>query len=226
MILITGASRGIGKFLFDKFEEFGEKVYGTYYQTPPPADKEEYFSKVDVRDIDSINNWLSNIDTLSDITLINCAGNNYAAFAHKSDNENWKEVIDVNLTGTFNVISKVLPFMRTQNYGRIINLSSVVAQIHTPGASAYAASKSGLWGMVKSIAVENSKFNITINNLNLGYYDIGMITEVTEEYQEMIKKKIPKHEFGNPENILKAIKFLRESDYTNGTSIDMNGGLY
>lgn len=226
MILITGASRGIGKFLFEKFEQAGEKVYGTFYQSNPVAGKEEYYSKVDIRDISSIRKWLESIKDLSNITLINCAGNNYAAFAHKSDNDKWKEVIDVNLTGTFNVISKVLPFMREQNYGRIINLSSVVAQIHTPGASAYAASKSGLWGMVKSIAVENSKFNITINNLNLGYYDIGMISEVTEEYQKMIKEKIPTHNFGNPENIYRAVKFIIDSDYTTGTSIDMNGGLF
>ena len=226
MILITGASRGIGKYLFDKFEQEGEKVFGTYYQSNPPAGKEENYSKVDIRDVNSIEDWLNNIDDLNNITLINCAGNNYAAFAHKSDNDKWKEVIDVNLTGTFNVISKVLPLMREQNFGRIINFSSVVAQVHTPGASSYAASKSGLWGMVKSIAVENTKYNITINNLNLGYYNIGMITEVTEEYQKKIKEKIPTHEFGEPENIHKAVRFLIDSDYTNGTSLDINGGLF
>jgi NAD(P)-dependent dehydrogenase (short-subunit alcohol dehydrogenase family) len=119
-----------------------------------------------------------------------------------------------------------LPIMRESSYGRIINLSSIVAQTFVPGASAYAASKAGLWGLARSIAMENAKKGITINNLNLGYYNLGMISEVPKEYQDILKKKIPSGNFGGPENILNAIKFLIENDYINGTSIDINGGLF
>ena len=92
-----------------------------------------------------------------------------------------------------------------------------------PGTSAYASSKSGLWGLCKSIAVENARKGITINNLNLGYYNTGMIQEVPNEYQKLLKQKIPTGEFGNPSNIYHAINFLVKNDYINGSSIDING---
>ena len=116
--------------------------------------------------------------------------------------------------------------MREQKFGRIINFSSIVAQKGIPGTSAYASSKSALWGLSKSIAIENANKGITINNLNLGYFNIGMITDVPEKFLSIIKKEIPMGELGNPENILKAINFLMGSDYITGTSIDINAGLY
>jgi NAD(P)-dependent dehydrogenase (short-subunit alcohol dehydrogenase family) len=80
--------------------------------------------------------------------------------------------------------------------------------------------------LTKSIEVENAKKGITIKKLNLGYFDIGMITDVTKEFQKVIKEKIPTGSFGNPENIFKAVNFLIETDYINGTSIDINAGLF
>ena len=226
MIIITGASRGIGKFLFNKFWEFGETVYGTYNLTHPETDKIGFFTKVDISNYLDILKWVDTLkNKITKIALINCAGNNYNSFAHKADIDNWIKVINVNLIGTFNVIRAVLHIMREDEYGRIVNLSSIVAQIGIPGTSAYAASKSGLWGLSKSIAVENASKGITINNLNLGYFDIGMIKEVPKKYQSIIKEKIPTKNFGNPENIFNAVKFFIDTDYINGTSIDMNAGL-
>lgn len=227
MIIITGASRGIGKFLFERFYKEGEIVYGTYNSTFPDIEKEEYFTKVDISCISSVKKWIDKIkNKITRIILINCAGTNYSSFAHKSDIKKWVKVINVNLIGTFNVIHAFLPYMREENYGRIINFSSVVAQISVPGTSAYAASKAGLWGLTKSVAVENAKKGITINNLNLGYFNIGMINDVPKEFQKAIKERIPFENFGDPENIFKAVKFLIEVDYITGTSIDLNGGLY
>lgn len=227
MIIITGASRGIGKFLFERFCKEGEIVYGTYNLTFPDTEKEEYFTKVDISCSSSVKKWIDKIkDNMTRVILINCAGTNYNSFAHKSDIKKWIQVINVNLIGTFNVIHAFLPYMREENYGRIINFSSVVAQIGVPGTSAYAASKAGLWGLTKSIAVENAKKGITINNLNLGYFKIGMINDISKELQKIIKERIPSGKFGNPENIFMAIKFLIEADYVNGTSIDLNSGLY
>lgn len=227
MIIITGASRGIGKYLFEKFSEKGEEVIGTFNTTSPDGKYSNKYFQVDISDSIQVEKWIESIkNNLSHITLLNCAGNNYNSFAHKADTAHWRNVIDVNLIGTFNVIHTMLPIMRQQGYGRIINFSSIVAQMGIPGTSAYAASKSGLWGMVKSIAVENARKGITINNLNLGYFDIGMITEVPEEFQNIIKQKIPTGNFGDPVNIFNAVKFLINSEYTNGTSIDINAGLY
>jgi NAD(P)-dependent dehydrogenase (short-subunit alcohol dehydrogenase family) len=227
MILITGASKGIGEFLFNKFSEIGELVYGTYYSGKPIEGKETFFSKVNVSNYQEIANWIESIqENLENIVLLNCAGGNYNSFAHKADVVKWSELININLVGSFNVIHEVLPLMREQKYGRIINFSSIVAQMGIPGTSAYAASKSGLWGMIKSIAVENANKGITINNLNLGYFDIGMITEVPPKFQEIIKAKIPTGNFGNPENIFRAVNFLITTDYINGTSVDINAGLF
>lgn len=230
MILITGASRGIGKFLFEKFagmKNSDEKVYGTYFNDNDLLSGDKNFFKIDITRYDDLEKLTERLKPeIKNLILINCAGNNYNCFAHKSSPEEWSNVIQTNLTGTYNSIRTFLPLMREQGYGRIINFSSIVAETGIPGTSAYAASKAGLWGMARSIAVENASKGITINNLNLGYFDIGMINEVSEEYQQIVKKKIPTGKFGDPGNIFNAVKFLIESDYINGTSIDINGGIY
>jgi acetoacetyl-CoA reductase/3-oxoacyl-[acyl-carrier protein] reductase len=226
-ILITGASRGIGLFLMQKFLEERHEVFGTFNHTNPSVEFEKQLSKVDVSEHEQVVTWVNSIVSVNDeIILLNCAGNNYNAVAHKSDIQKWKKVIDVNLLGSFNMINAVLTYMREKGFGRIINFSSIVAQKGIPGTSAYAASKAALWGMTKSIAVENARKGITINNLNLGYFDIGMITEVPEEILNGIKKTIPSQNLGNPENIYNAVQYLIKSDYITGTSLDINGGLF
>lgn len=226
-ILITGASRGIGLFLMRKMKDAGHEVQGTCNSTQPDEEFEGNLSRVDLTDENQVSSWVTSAVKPGDqVVLINCAGVNYNAFAHKANVEKWKQVIDVNLIGTFRVINAVLPFMREQGFGRIINFSSVVAQKGIPGTSAYAASKAALWGMTKSIAVENASKGITINNLNLGYFDIGMIKDVPDEMLAIIKKSIPQQKLGDPENIFKAIEFLMNADYLTGSSVDLNGGLF
>ena len=224
-IIITGASRGIGLFLMDRLEKEGYEVFGTYNTTKPPSTKMN-LTKVDITNFTEVKKWIETIVNPKDlVVLLNCAGISYNAFAHKADNIKWKNVIDVNLVGTFNVINTLLPIMRESNFGRIINFSSVVPQKGVPGTSAYSASKAGLWGLAKSIAVENAKKGITINTLNLGYFNIGMISEVPEEILSVIVNSIPIQKLGEPENIYNAVRFLMNTDYINGTSIDLNGGL-
>lgn len=226
-ILITGASRGIGLFLMQRFIEEGQIVKGTYNSTEPPAQVRNRCTKIDITNHEQVEAWVTNsVNSDDQIVLINCAGGNYNAVAHKADISRWKNLIDVNLVGTFSAINAVLPFMREKNWGRIINFSSIVAQKGIAGTSAYAASKAGMWGMTKAIAAENAKKGITINSLNLGYFDIGMITDVPEEILAGIVKTIPLQSLGNPENLLNAVRFLINSDYTTGTSIDINGGLF
>lgn len=226
-ILITGASQGIGLFVFESFLKNDYNVFATYNNTEPPSIYRNFFFKVDVTDVNSINNWVKHIDIQNqDIALINCAGIAYNEYAHNSDLDKWKNVIDVNLTGTFNVIHGFLPVMRERNYGRIINISSVVAQIGAIGTSAYAASKSGLWGMTKSIAAENASLNILINNINLGYVSSGMFNQIPEKVKDKIKEKIPMKAFCDPSEVYKSILFLIDTNYISGSSIDVNGGLY
>jgi len=226
MILITGASKGIGYFLMQKFMDEGEDVIGIYNNTIP-KEHETLMYKVDIANPEEVKNFAAaNNDKLNQLILINCAGSNYNAFAHKADPAKWAQLITVNLVGTFHMINALLPKMREQNFGRIINFASIVAQSGIPGTSAYAASKAGLWGMTKAIAVENASKGITINNLNLGYFDIGMIQDVPAEMQEIIKSKIPGKKFGNPDDIFKVVKYLSAASYITGTSVDVNGGLF
>ena len=224
MIIITGITGGIGNFLFDKFSAGGEVITGTYHLNKPEGKKHDNTFALDITDHTAVEKFISTIKG-KDITLINCAGVSANAFAHKSSNEEWSNVINVNLIGTFNMIRAVLPVMREQNFGRIINLSSVVAQTGVMGTSAYAASKAGVNGMIKSIALENAQKGITINNINLGYFKVGMINTVPVEIQEKIKSKIATNEFGDPENIFNTIQYIRNTPYLNGACLDLNGGL-
>jgi NAD(P)-dependent dehydrogenase (short-subunit alcohol dehydrogenase family) len=227
MIIITGASKGIGKYLCDEYSKQNFDIYGIYNSTfTESSDFKTKFSKLNTTNYNEIVDWFEEVKPyLKDITLINCAGINYNSFAHKAEASKWKEVIDVNLIGTFNMINVLLPLMREQSFGRIINFGSVVAELPSPGISAYAASKSALYGMAKSIAVENATKGITINNINLGYSELGMISEVPEKFLEDIKKRIPSNKLCKPSDILNTVDYLRNTEYVNGTEININGGI-
>lgn len=227
-ILITGASRGIGLYLLKKFKEQGYVVFGTYSGTPPQKDLSDFFTKVDVRDSQEVEQWIEkNVNNEDEIVLINCAAVNYNSIARRADVDDWMNVINVNLGGTFRAVRSVLPFMYKKGFGRIINFSSIVAQRGVAGTSAYAASKSAFWGMTKAIAAENAQKGITINNINLGYVNAGMtLTDVPENLREEMIQQNPSKKLGDLEDVYKTVKFLIETDYINGTSIDLNGGLY
>lgn len=228
MIIITGASKGVGRYLFTRFKEDGLKVLGTFNSTTLGLEDDmQYYNKVDVADYNAVSEMIASFkDSLSQIVLLNCAGISYNSFAHKADIEKWNQVIDVNLKGSFNFIHELLPVMREQNYGRIINFSSVIAMLPTPGVSAYAASKAGLIGLTKSLAAENASKGITVNSINLGYVNLGMgVNDVPLAYQVKMKTQIPAGRFCEPEEIYNTVKYLIETEYVNGTAIDINGAL-
>ena len=225
MILITGASKGIGKYLLERYlSQTDEIVLGTYLTTAT-KNKDNYV-KLDVSNYNDVANFVKNNENIfNNITLINCAGINYNSFTHKSDEVQWKNVIDINLHGTYNMIRNLLPLMRIEKFGRIINFSSVVAIKPTPGVSSYATSKSALWGLSKSVAAENAGLNITINNINLGYSKFGMIEEVPTEYLKTIISQIPVGRLCEGQEIIDTVNYLRGNGYITGSSIDLTGGL-
>lgn len=225
-IVITGSSKGIGKYLYDRYSQKGIQVFGTFNTTSHPnTDNNRH--KVDISAYAEVVEWIDKIKAeLTEIVLINCAGINYNSYAHRADIEQWNRVIDVNIKGTFNVIRAILPIMREQNYGRIINFSSVVAKLPTPGISAYSTSKSALIGMTKTLAVENASKGITVNAINQGYANLGMgINNVPKEYQQKMKATIPSARFCEPEEIFNTVEYLINTSYVNGASIDINGGI-
>lgn len=218
----------MGLYLMKRFQEEGIAVYGTYNSTVPKGMSDYQYTKVDISNTESVNSWIQQcVSSDDEIVLVNCAAGNYNILARKADVDKWIELIDINLIGTFRAIHACLPLMYEKNWGRIINFSSVVAQKGVAGTSAYAASKAALWGLSKSLAVENAKHNITINTLNLGYMEVGMtVNDVPDKLQQEMLNQIPEHKFGSPEDVYQAIVFLINSPYTTGTAININGGLY
>lgn len=208
MKIIIGASGGIGSKLMAHYTE-KEPVIGTFLKNGVES---EYMWELDITNYIDVEDFVDSIDMYDGkVCLINCAGINYDSMAHKANMYDWEKVIDVNLIGAFNVVSSFIPYMREKGYGRIINMGSIVAQSGIAGTSAYAASKAGLWGMTRAIAVENKDKNITINTLNLGYINAGMGLAFDGE--------------GDVQNIINAIDFLVDSPFVTGGSIDINGGL-
>lgn len=227
MIFITGASRGIGQLLFRHFSDLGKDCRGIYLNGS--QDQDPRLSRVDVRDYQSVADWINagvNEAAAPEFTLINCAGVTYNAFGHKADVQAWRNVIDVNLIGSFHAAQAILPHMRAANYGRIVNFSSVVGQKGVPGTSAYAASKAGLWGLTKALAVENASKGVTVNSINLGYFDIGIIEEVPDQQLALVVKAIPVARLGKPENIVRTVEFILANSDVCGSSLDVNGGLF
>ena len=226
MVIITGASQGVGRFLLDRYVSKGELVVGTFNNTRPSTNTDCYH-KLDVRDADAVSDFCERIGAGVEepVMLINCAGVNINDFAHKADPGEWAHVIDTNLLGTFNMMRALLPVMRGRGGGTIINFSSVVALRATPGVSAYAASKAALGGLTKSVMMENAKLGITVNNINLGYSTLGMISQVPEKFMSRLKEQIPCERLCEPEDIFRTVEFIRATKYLNRTSINLTGGL-
>ena len=228
IIIITGASKGLGKYLISNLE--AEKRVGTYLQTKPDlALPKSDFYRVDVEKESNVINFAREIEenyARRKIVLVNNAGINIDSMTHKCDKNDWDKVINTNLRGPFFMAKHLLPLMRKKNWGRIINISSVVSQLGISGTVAYSASKSGLFGLTKTIAKENAKKEITVNCLSLGYFSVGMQKRLPKSVSEAIQSEIPKGVFGDPQNILLAVKFLIEADYVTGSVININGGLY
>lgn len=224
-ILIAGASGGIGTYLAERLCQDHE-VYGSYNSRRPMSNMSYGMTKVNISIESEVSAWINQVcKAEDDLALIYCIGVNYNCMMHKSDSDRWSEVIESNLIGVQRVLRHILPRMRERRFGRIVLLSSVVPQMGVPGTSAYAASKSALWGLSKAVAKENAKNGITINTINLGYFDIGMIQDVPSEVLEQIVQGIPMGKLGKPMNILRAVEFILEADYLTGSIIDLNGGL-
>lgn len=231
VIFITGATGGLGSAMVKHFETKNVRLalHAFQHDTYSVACEHEWF-QADLRDQQSIpqlvNEVLKRFGRID--VLINNAGISRNGLSWKLADDDWNDVLAINLTAPFLLTKAVLPGMRTQQFGRIISISSVVAQTGVAGTAAYAASKAGLLGLTKTVAKETATSGITANALALGYFDTGMITEVSPELQEQIRQQIPKQRLGSVETILATIDWLLlpAADYVTGQTISLNGGLY
>ena len=157
--------------------------------------------------------------------LINNAGIHIDNTVAKMDINDWKKVIDVNLTGTFNFSKSVIPIMKSQKCGRIINISSFTAFVGVSGASNYAASKAGIVALTKSLAKEIAKYGITVNSIAPGYFDIGMFNDFDTSTKKKILSQIPSGRLGQPSEITELIKTIYHSSYLTGQIFTLDGGF-
>jgi 3-oxoacyl-[acyl-carrier protein] reductase len=160
--------------------------------------------------------------------VLNNAGISKSEISWKAEQTNWEDTLAINLTGPFLVAKHALKHMRENKFGRIIFMSSIVAQTGFIGASAYGASKAGLIGLTKSIAKEVANKGITVNSIALGYFNAGMINDVPIEMQQKLINDIPVRDLGNPEQLAELMNYLisEKASYLTGQTLNLNGGLY
>jgi len=230
-ILIIGSSGGLGSSILKSFDETKYNLALHYYSNPFPIQSESYKSyKADITQENEVEKLIKDVvnDFGSVDIVINTAGITISEMSWKANLSNWDKTIAINLTGPFLVTKHVLPLMRKNGFGRIIFMSSIVAQTGFVGASAYAASKAGLFGLAKTISKEVANKGITANSIALGYFNAGMIEDVPQDMQDQLKEAIPVSALGNPEELAELINYVisEKSSYLTGQTINLNGGLY
>ena len=238
VVLITGASRGIGRSIALKLalnearvlllsrnskelselnDEFINKGFQSIYQSIDVSNLEDLNSAVNY----AKKQW-GTVDA-----IINNAGITDDNLIVRMKSESFDKVIDVNLKGVFNGIKSVSKTMIRNNYGRIINITSVIGLIGNKGQCNYSASKSGIIGLTKSIAKELASKNITVNAIAPGYIATDMTENLAEENQQQLLNTIPLNRLGTPDDIANLACFLlsEEASYITGQTINVDGGM-
>ena len=234
-ILITGATGGIGGALVNKFISLGGSVFGTGTKSEKldllkknnPEVKVEKFNLVEHNKIENfINTVISNLGGLD--ILINNAGVNVDNLSLRMKDDEWKKVIDVNLTSTFLLSKYSIKNMLKNKFGRVVNITSIVGHTGNLGQSNYSASKSGIIGMSKSLAIEYAKKNITVNCVSPGFIVSDMTEAIAEKVKINLISRIPMAKLGTAEDVSNCVAFLSSdlASYVTGETIHVNGGMY
>ena len=230
-VFISGASRGIGESMAKHFAKSNFNVVGTSRNNFKFDDDLENLLplKLDVtsrNDVKDCFDELKSKNLLPDI-LINNAGITADQIFLRMSDDDWDDVINTNLTGTFNLTKIFLKNMIKNKFGRIINISSISGLMGNPGQVNYSSSKAALNGFTKSLAKEVGSRNITVNCVAPGFIDTDMTSYIGQNERNEILKKIPLNKFGSPEDISKLVMFLMsdEASYITGQTISIDGGL-
>jgi len=234
-ILITGATGGIGNALVKKFISLDGNVLATGTKTEKLDLLKKDFPninilKFDISDHSKIEEFIENVSSqLSGLDiLVNNAGINMDNLSLRMKNEEWKKVIEINLGSTFLMSKYAIKKMLKNKYGRIVNITSVVGHTGNLGQVNYAASKAGIIGMSKSLAIEYAKKNITINCVSPGFIQSKMTDNIVESIKAVLTSRIPMAKLGTGEDVSNAVAFLSSdvASYITGETIHVNGGMY
>jgi acetoacetyl-CoA reductase len=233
--LVTGGSRGIGAAISKALAAAGHTVAANYAGNDEAAaaftaETGIRTYKWNVADYDASKAGIAQVEAdLGPIEIVIAnAGITRDAPFHKMTPQQWKDVIDTNLTGVFNTIHPVWPGMRERKFGRVVVISSINGQKGQFGQVNYAATKAGDLGIVKSLAQEGARFGITANAVCPGYIATEMVMAVPEKVRESIIASIPAGRLGTPEEIARCVVFLTDdaAEFINGSTISANGGQY
>ena len=235
-IIVTGASGGIGNSIVKKLNDCGANILASGTKVEKLEDLKSKFKniktlKFDISQIDEIEEFVDkatneiggNLDC-----IVNNAGITQDNLAIRMSLEEWKKVIDINLTSTFLLSKFSIKKMLKNKSGKIINITSIVGHTGNLGQANYTASKAGVVAMSKSLAIEYAKKNINVNCISPGFIKTAMTDKIDEKFKDIIISKIPSARLGEPEDIANAVVFLasNQSDYINGETLHVNGGMY
>tara|TARA_B100001057_G_scaffold356033_1_gene358072 strand:+ start:1199 stop:1930 length:732 start_codon:yes stop_codon:yes gene_type:complete len=234
-VLITGATGGIGNCIVKKFDDLGAKIVASGTNEGKLKNLQNKFSNIHLEkfkldDHDKIEDFINLVEQKLgglDI-LINNAGITLDNLSIRLSEENWKKVIDINLTSTFLMCKSAVKKMLKQKTGKIVNITSIVGHTGNLGQANYAASKAGIIAFSKSLAIEYAKKNININCVSPGFIKTEMTDKINDDFKKILLSKIPSGTLGTGEDVSNCVAFLASdmANYINGETIYVNGGMY
>lgn len=239
--LVTGGTRGIGRAIVEKLAQQGYRCVVNFVSSNATASSlcrelsESGFKAIahraDVRNIEEVERMKDSVISLgwADVdVLVNNAGIISDSFHHNMDIDSWKRVIDTNLTGVFNCCRVFVPGMRSQRKGKIINIASFVGLAGNLAQTNYAASKAGVIGLTKSLALELARYSVTVNAIAPGFIETDMLASIPEDVRAKLLDRIPLRRFGKAEEVAEAVAYLASpaADYVTGHVLSINGGIY
>ena len=234
-VLITGATGGIGNCIVEKFHNLGASIVASGTNEEKLNNLKKKFSniiteKFKLDEHDKITDFIDDIDKKLDglDILVNNAGITLDNLSIRLTEENWKKVIDINLTSSFLMCKFAIKKMLKRKYGKIINITSIVGHTGNLGQANYAASKAGIVAFSKSLAIEYAKKNININCVSPGFIKTEMTEKISEEFKKNLINKIPSGKLGTGMDVSNCVAFLASdmANYINGETIHVNGGMY
>ena len=235
-IIVTGASGGIGNSIVEKLSKNGANILATGTKKEKLDELKSKFKnlkvlKFDISQSDKIEEFIENATNELGGNLdciVNNAGITQDNLAIRMNFEEWKKVIDINLSSTFLLSKYSIKKMLKNKKGKVINITSVVGHTGNLGQANYSAAKAGIIAMSKTLAIEYARKNININCISPGFIKTAMTDKIDTKFKDMIISKIPSGRLGEPEDVANAVLFLASdlSNYINGETLHVNGGMY